>query len=145
MVTADPWTRMKIANPDNAVTDEIEGWKESIYCTTDKVHPTGKRYSELYEVSYETIMTWFCKGFGFGNIKHALNTAATTEDKSADDILKEKKDGSGWGEIWQAYGKPGKVHPVFGANWKKSNLSQEEGDPVVKSPKAKGKPSKPGK
>jgi hypothetical protein len=98
--------------------------------------------------AYDTIMKWFCEeNFGFGEIKHALKTASQTE-ATPDELLSERAT-MGWGEIWQKHeligqGKPAKVHPVFGPNGKK-NTTQEEGDPVVTSPKDKGKPNKPGK
>lgn len=124
--------------------EELEDFKNSIYCRDEDVkqHPTGLKYSELYEgASYETIMEWFCSGYGFGQIKHALNTGGID---GAGGVLK-LRDTMGWGEIWKIDGKPAKIHPVFGQNWKKANPPQEEGEPVVMSPNVKGKPAKPGK
>jgi hypothetical protein len=120
--------------------EEIDGWKESVYCTNDELrHPTAAHYAELYDMSYVKIMNWFCNGFGFGQIKHALNTAKHTEG-DPQTYLDARTEGQGWGEIWKETGKPSKVHPVFGENWK-DNKSQEAKPPAH----AKGKPVKPGK
>jgi len=120
--------------------EHIDGWKESVYCTNEELrHPTAVRYAQLYDVSYVKIMNWFCNGFGFGQIKHALNTAKHTEG-DPQTYLDARTEGMGWGVIWKETGKPDKVHPVFGENGK-NNKSQEAGPPAH----AKGKPAKPGK
>jgi hypothetical protein len=136
--------------PPVTTEDDMDDKSNSFYCRDlegGKQHPTALRYAEMYNsVDYAKIMEWFCNGYGFGQIKHALNTAMQNDgDKpNPESYLKQRDEGKGWGVIWNATGKPAKVHPVFGPNGKK-NSTQEEGDPVVTSPQGKGKPNKPGK
>jgi len=67
-------------------------------------HPAVGRLAELYEVDYTTLIGWFCDdGFGVGQIMLALTTAAATGDDAAD-LLTERAEGRGWGEIWQDRG-----------------------------------------
>ncbi|HSV85873.1 MAG TPA: hypothetical protein VLH85_04820 [Levilinea sp.] len=128
---------------DGEETDEPEDVDDkhvSVYCQNEEMrHPTAARFAELYEVSYTQIMEWFCEGFGFGQIKHALNTARHTEG-DPQTYLDARSAGQGWGEIWKETGKPARVHPVFGENWKE-NRNQEADPPGA----ARGKPAKPGR
>jgi hypothetical protein len=133
--------------------EELEGKEtddenESVYCEDLETmeHPTGARYAADFEIDYAVIMGWFCEGnFGFGEIKHALKTAAVTE-YSPEELLAMRAD-YGWGEIWQdagliGQGKP-KVHPVFGENWHNDKGPQGKGKPVdAGPPNGKGKPGK---
>jgi hypothetical protein len=64
---------------------------DSFYCRvdTEKQHPTALRYAEQYaeivgevdiSAAYKVIIGWFCDGYGFGQIKHALKTAENDGD-----------------------------------------------------------------
>jgi hypothetical protein len=147
---------------ENNGDDDMDDKSDSFYCRadTEMKHPTAQRYAEHYaemvgegdiSAAYEVIMDWFCDGFGFGQIKHALETASQIENVSPADLLLIDRAEMGWGEIWQKHGLIGqgkpKLHPVFAENWpnKNKNSTQEEGDPVVTGPQGKGKPNKPGK
>jgi hypothetical protein len=73
----------------------------SYYCTQTEVqHPVGARLATQYEMPYATLQGWFCEGFGWGQIKHALRTAKLTDGDAAD-LLQMRRDGMGWGRIWQ--------------------------------------------
>jgi hypothetical protein len=119
--------------------------EESIYCTDrDMHHPTAWRYAAVYEVDYDTIIDAFCSGYGFGEIKHALNM---DPDKFVEFLVKKTEMG-GWGNVWLEFGKPAKVHPVFGEEWK-NGKPEFAGPPVDKGkpthagpPDGKGKPGK---
>jgi hypothetical protein len=60
-----------------------------------------------FGIEYETIMSWHCEGFGFGDIAQALLLADQVEGLSAQALLDEFASGAGWGTIKQAYD----VHP----------------------------------
>lgn len=63
-------------------------------------HPFGNLLAERYETDYETLQAWFCDGFGWGQIMLALQTGKVTgEDPAA--LLESRRDGEGWGQIWQ--------------------------------------------
>lgn len=78
---------------------------DGAYCngTALKQHPVGARIAAQYELAYETVMGWFCQGYGFGQIKKAaLIGELMAEDPGA--ILAEKTSLGGWGEVWKARG-----------------------------------------
>lgn len=75
------------------------------FCVDREIeHPAIGRLAELYGVDYATLIGWFCDdGFGVGQIMLALTTAAAT-DTDAADLLTDRAEGRGWGEIWQEMG-----------------------------------------
>jgi len=92
----------------------------------DAQHPHAAALAEKYEVSYQTIMRWFCKPGdnpdnpstatnGFGNIKLAFETALAAGG-TADEYLAAKEEGQGWGQIWSDlcyHGKPSEGKEQF--------------------------------
>ena len=60
--------------------------------------PEGLRLSQRYQVSYETIMDWFCKGFGFGEIDLAYELSYAS-GIPVSDIFRMRSNGMGWGTI----------------------------------------------
>lgn len=42
-------------------------------------HPFGQRLAERYETDYATLQTWFCEGFGWGQIMLAELTGESAE------------------------------------------------------------------
>jgi hypothetical protein len=68
-------------------------------------HPVGSRIALRYEVEYTVVMSWFCDGYGFGQIMLALETSKVTSDteqyKTPEDLLALRTYGFGWGEIWK--------------------------------------------
>lgn len=127
--------------PDVSPTPSEEPQVEpsgGINCTGANPHPVGQRIADTYGVTYEQVMTWFCDGYGFGEITHALETAKVATDYTADDLLASKGQGKGWGEIWQELGLIGNAEdagPPPHANNKDKDKGKS-GD--------KGKGSKPG-
>jgi hypothetical protein len=76
-------------------------------CTGAQPHPEGTRLAQLYGVSYDEIMGWFCQGFGFGEIDQAYSLSQQT-GVSVPDIFAMRRSGLGWGEIKQdLLAKPG--------------------------------------
>ena len=60
--------------------------------------PEGLRLAQRYQVSYETIMDWFCKGFGFGEIDLAYELSYAS-GIPVSEIFRMRSDGMGWGNI----------------------------------------------
>ena len=94
--------------------DKGEGNKaDSAYCSggKDKSHPLAVGIEEIYGMSVEDTMLYFCNGYGFGQIMLALQTK---ELKGVDvsETLEARKDGKGWGQIWKELkliGQPGEA------------------------------------
>jgi hypothetical protein len=51
-------------------------------------------------------MDWFCNGYGFGEIEHALQAAEQT-GLTPEEILAMKDELGGWGEVWRELGLKG--------------------------------------
>jgi len=68
-------------------------------CTGANPQPTGDRLAQQYGVTYETIMGWFCQGFGFGEIDLAYSLSLQSDSYTVDQIFAMKSSGMGWGEI----------------------------------------------
>jgi hypothetical protein len=94
--------------------DKGEGGKaDSAFCRgdKDKFHPLAVGIEEIYGMSVEDTMLYFCKGYGFGQIMLALQTK---ELKDVDVLatLEARKEGRGWGQIWmelKLVGQPGEA------------------------------------
>jgi hypothetical protein len=123
--------------------DQEEEDEENYFCTsTEDQHPVAASMAETYGVSYEEIMAWFCgvegeegqegtESVGLGQIMLALQTAEVTGE-SADTYLQSRKEGQGWGQIWQEadlIGKPDKKDPPG-----KIREQDQEGKPEDKMP-----------
>jgi hypothetical protein len=90
-------------------TSETEGGKEnSAYCSDEKQekdHPFAVKLAAKYDVTVEYVMTYFCDGFGMGQIMLALKTSQIEGiDADADALLAERGSGKGWGKIWKDHG-----------------------------------------
>ncbi|MEW5985361.1 MAG: hypothetical protein AB1791_01890 [Chloroflexota bacterium] len=73
------------------------------FCVGVDPHPVGQRLADTYQVAYEDVMTWFCDGYGFGEVTHALETAQETGLTPAE-VLDMKAELGGWGLVWQELG-----------------------------------------
>ena len=100
---------------DDDMDEEDDDEEMNPICSpeTDFEHPALLGLAGMYEgVTYEQLVTYFCEGFGVGEIKLALQTAEKTEDEEDlwSDYLNMRKgeEEMGWGEIWQALGLIGK-------------------------------------
>ncbi|MEA3377300.1 MAG: DUF5667 domain-containing protein [Chloroflexota bacterium] len=118
--------------------EEPEGEDEGWWTLEDFTHPVAASLAEHYDVDYDDIVYWFQQGYGFGEIMHALETADKIEDEEVDwaDLLEEKGEDKGWGDIWQEYGligRPEEVGPPDHAGPK--DEEKEPGPPSHAGPK----------
>jgi hypothetical protein len=146
---------VKIEQADEDLVDK----SDSYYCVQSAVqHPVGARLAEEYDVPYATVQGWFCEGFGWGQIKHSLQTAKLAGANPAD-LLDARRNGQGWGQIWQGLNLVGRtrqdkssgdktVGPQSG-NPSQSAVMKEKGKPVAAGQsngvKANGKPAADGR
>ncbi len=92
---------------DDEEEEEEQDGDEEDPCVGAGPHPVGQRLADAYEPDYDTIMDWFCNGsFGFGEIKHALETGEVL-GLDPEEVLELRAE-QGWGQIWQALGLKGK-------------------------------------
>lgn len=86
--------------------DQAEGHKDnSAYCQDgkqEKPHPLAAKIAERYGVKQDTVMGYFCDGFGMGAIMLALKTSQIKGfDTSVVALLDARASGIGWGNIWK--------------------------------------------
>lgn len=80
-------------------------------CGGNNQQPVAARLADAFGVSYDEIMAWHCKGFGFGEIAKAY-LLAKQAGKSAGDYLAMRTAGKGWGQIIKETGvKPKDLAP----------------------------------
>ena len=121
--------------PDEGDPDEDGGnsGEEDDTCTGADPHPTGESLALEYNVGYDVIMTYFCRGYGFGEIRLAYNIAYTG-GVDVEVVFDQRAGGMGWGEIMQYY--------EISGNPKNPGNGGEDPDepPVTANPGASGKP-----
>lgn len=78
----------------------VEDVTEPESCVGADPFPPAQALADLYDVSYDEIMGWFCDGYGIGEIMLALRTGEMT-GLSADEVLSMKDELGGWGLVWQ--------------------------------------------
>lgn len=61
-------------------------------------HPEGVRLAARWGVSYAEIMSWFCQGYGFGEIDLAYELARSS-GKPVTEIFAMRASGMGWGNV----------------------------------------------
>lgn len=90
--------------PKAQTTPDPEDEERSAYCDglKSKHHPKGDKLAADYHASYEEIMTWFCAGYGFGEVELAYQIAQSA-DAPVTEIFALRASGAGWGEIMLAY------------------------------------------
>lgn len=129
---------------------EREREEEGYFCTNlDEKHPVAAAIAETYEVDYEVVIGMFCAGegeegsarTGFGQIMLAFHTAEVTGGDPGE-ILGMKKEGTGWGQIWQEMGLIGKDREKPDKPGKPEDVGPPEGKG---KPEDVGKPENPGK
>jgi hypothetical protein len=69
-----------------------------VNCTGNERQPKAETLAQAYGVSYDEIMSWFCQGFGFGEIDLAYELSRDT-GHTVVDIFAMRRMGLGWGEI----------------------------------------------
>lgn len=119
-------------------------------CSSSNINPHAQKLAQAYDVPVTQVMDYFCKGYGFGEIKLAYNISRATGVQVAD-IFTQRASGLGWGQIMQSYNLIGNSksnqEPENGAADEANNGQAEDqpGSPA-KGPKDKpGKSFKPGK
>lgn len=63
-------------------------------------HPVAIKLADQHDVSLEEIMSWYCQGYGFGEIDLAYSLAEQSE-QNASQIFDLRKSGESWGQIKQ--------------------------------------------
>jgi hypothetical protein len=72
-------------------------------------HPVALQLAQSFGVSYDEIIGWHCRGFGFGEIARAYLLAEQTVE-SPDMYFALKESGMGWGQIVRDAGISGSEH-----------------------------------
>jgi hypothetical protein len=112
------------------------GWTsgdEGGTCPGADPHPTGESLALEYNAGYDVIMAYFCRGYGFGEIRLAYNIAYTV-GVDVEAVFDQRSGGMGWGEIMQYY-------EVSGNPKNPGNGGEDKGErPVTPDPGASGKP-----
>ncbi len=84
------------------VTPSVMPKNETSRCDNSaNPQPEGLRLAQRYQVPYEEIMSWFCKGFGFGEIDLAYGLSVES-GMPVSEIFRMRSDGMGWGNIKKA-------------------------------------------
>jgi hypothetical protein len=78
-------------------------------CGSDAQQPHAVTLAERYGTTYEVIMGWFCRNYGFGEIDLAYQLSAEF-GKPVEGIFAMRETGLGWGQIRQEL--EGKVKPT---------------------------------
>jgi len=77
-------------------------------CGGNTQQPVALRLSNALGVTYDEIMGWHCKGYGFGEIARAYllakNSAGDANPLTVDGIFALRASGQGWGQIVKASG-----------------------------------------
>lgn len=112
-VIADEITRLEEGEivPTEEVTDTVtpevtetetpevsETPETETACVGTEEQPTGAKLAERYGVSYEEIMGWFCKHYGFGEIDMAYSLSQAS-GKTVEEVFAMRESGMGWGNI----------------------------------------------
>lgn len=119
---------IKMVTQDDDPDDEDVS--TSYYCTQSEIpHPMGMRLADRYSIDYAVLQDWFCGGLGWGQIMLALQTSQATDDYTVDQLLAQRSEGKGWGQIWKELG-------LIGNSRSANSFNDADGD---------GKPDKPGK
>ncbi len=83
----------------------------AVTCGGPNQHPVAARLADAFGVSYDEVMGWHCKGYGFGEIAKAYLLADKT-GKTPDEFFAMRAAGQGWGQIVKDAGvKPNELAP----------------------------------
>jgi hypothetical protein len=92
---------------DDEEDDESGGERlNNAFCVEgkqDRPHPLATKIAARFGVSEEWVMAHFCNGHSMGAILLAIKTSQI-HGGNPDDLLAQKADGKGWGQIWQEAG-----------------------------------------
>lgn len=77
--------------------------KEEETCPEEDPHPVAVSISEKFDVPYQQVIDWYCKGgYFFEDILLALQTSKMSEAEPGD--LLEQTESTTWEEIWEELG-----------------------------------------
>src|SRR5262249_41655615 len=96
--------------------------------------PLAVLISNSVGVSYDEVISWHCKGFGFGEIIRAYLLAQKTS-LTVDQVLGMRAKGQGWGKIMKASG----VNPKDLAPGSVIKVTKGKGNNPKGTPPGKGK------
>jgi len=68
-------------------------------CYGEEIHPVGQSISDVYDHTYEEVMTWFCSGYTFEDILLAAESSEQTEIP-IEELFAMLDSGMTWDEIW---------------------------------------------
>ena len=91
-----------IKKVDRIGADPINGDLVDSYCASGKLlktHPLAVRLSEMYPVTPDWVMAYFCNGHNMGTILLALKMEKQ-QAAEAGAVLDEYASGKGWEQIW---------------------------------------------
>jgi hypothetical protein len=142
------------ADEDSVNENDKDRGEGGAYCAgdKDKPHPMAAKIALDYGVSEEWVMEQVCAGHGFGSVMLALKTQSISGD-NPEDLLNQRKNGKGWGQIWKESGVVGSDHanmppPGLLNKYDKGNAGKAPGRPEEKGPPGppedKGKPDDKG-
>ncbi len=82
--------------------------ENSAFCAEgkqEKPHPLAPKLAERYGVEEDWVMTKFCEGYSMGAIMLAIKTSQIEGmTVTPDELLQQRADGTGWGNIWKDLG-----------------------------------------
>ena len=94
------------------VTPSVMPKNETSRCDNSaNPQPEGLRLAQRYQVPYDEIMSWFCKGFGFGEIDLAYGLSVES-GRPVSEIFRMRSNGMGWGNIKKAVSAQVPTSPV---------------------------------
>ncbi|MCX6080164.1 MAG: FecR family protein [Chloroflexi bacterium] len=105
LVGGERWEITKLVDLENG--SEVMG----AACVGVAPQPKAQKLAEKYSVAYDDVKSWFCQGFGFGEIDLAYGISVETNTPIAD-IFDLRRKPSGWGEIKSAANTMS-VHPTI--------------------------------
>jgi hypothetical protein len=101
------WVKLIGKGKGKGNEDKAEGKKDnSAFCDPekqDKPHPLAEKIGERFGVGEDWVMGYFCDGYGMGAIMLALKTGQL-DGSDAEDLLEQRAEGQGWGQIWKEKG-----------------------------------------
>lgn len=121
-----------------------------------RTHPVAEAIADTYGTTYDQVMEWFCdikdgteggedaagenQAHGLGQVMLALQTAEKAGDQGeAQHFLAQRREGKGWGQIWQEAGLIGKDRSKENGKPDHAGPPEDPGKPDHAGPKEKDK------
>lgn len=121
--TAAPTTEPTAAPTMEPTQPATPAATAAVTCGGPNQHPVAARLADAFGVSYDEVMGWHCKGYGFGEIAKAYLLADKT-GKTPDEFFAMRAAGEGWGQIVKDAGvKPNELAPGQVIKGKKHSIA----------------------